>query len=317
VINEMFAMVSILMLAGSLAIAFVLVARGALRRSFGAHIAYASWIAVPLAMIATLLPAPQQPVAAMLQASRSIIGITPDAAASVPIDWRPSLMIVWIAGIVVTAIVFALQQRRFLRSLGRLHAVGKGVMRTDSVDTGPALVGAWRPLVVLPADFDTRYGPFERDLVLAHERLHRERGDARINALVAALRCLNWFNPLFHYAATRFRFDQELSCDAAVITRFPQARRSYADAMLKTQLAGQWRPELQLPVGCRWPSGHPLKERIRMLKQSQPTRVRRAFGVVVVAVFGLGGGLLPGHRNHRAPHPSTARLEWPWMPISS
>jgi bla regulator protein BlaR1 len=288
VINDTFAVVSTMMLAGSLAIAFVLVARGFLRSHFGAHIAYASWIAVPLAVIATLLPAPQRPIAAVLHESHSVIGIADIPLASVPIDWRPLLMMVWFAGIVATAVVFAVQQRRFLRSLGRLHVVDEGVMRADSVDAGPALVGAWRPLIVLPADFDTRYAPVERDLVLAHEHLHRERGDARINAIVALVRCLNWFNPVFHYAAARFRFDQELSCDAAVITRFPEARRSYAGAMLKTQLAGQLQAELQLPVGCRWPSGHPLKERILMLKMPLPTPRRRAFGLMVVVLCGVG-----------------------------
>jgi len=288
VINETFATVTAMMLAGSLAIAFVLVARHPLRNRFGAHVAYESWIAVPLAVLATLLPAPQRPVAAMLQASHSIVGLADIHQASLPIDWRPSLMLVWLAGIVATACVFAIQQRRFLRSLGRLQTVDDGVVLADSVEAGPALVGAWRPLIVLPADFDARYAPIERDLVLAHERLHRARGDARINAIVAAVRCLNWFNPLFHYAAARFRFDQELSCDAAVITRFPEARRSYAGAMLKAQLAGQLQAELQLPVGCRWPSGHPLKERILMLKLPLPTPRRRALGIIVVVVCGLG-----------------------------
>ncbi|MEO7325421.1 MAG: TonB family protein [Dokdonella sp.] len=290
-INETFAVVSTMTLVGSFAIAFVLSARRVLRSSFGAHIAYASWIAVPLAVIATLLPAPHRPVAVMLRASRSIIGVAHMPQASMPFDWRPSLLIVWLAGVVATAFLFAIQQRRFLGSLGCLQAVERGVVRADSVDTGPVLVGAWRPLIVVPADFATRYAPVERDLVIAHERFHRERGDTRINVIVAALHCLNWFNPIFHHAAARFRFDQELSCDAAVIARFPEARRSYAGAMLKTQLAGQSRQELRLPVGCRWPSGHPLKERILMLNKSSPSRARRAAGIAIVAAFGACGAI--------------------------
>src|SRR5690606_182279 len=121
----------------------------------------------------------------------------------------------------------------------------------DSVFAGPALVGAWRARIVLPADFERRYDTLERELILAHERVHLARGDAWVNAFVALLRSLNWFNPLVHLAAAKFRLDQELACDAAVIARFPRARRRYADAMLKVQLAGQAWQELRLPVGCR------------------------------------------------------------------
>lgn len=300
-INETFAVVTSMMLAGTLAIVCVLFARVALRRAFGAEVVYASWIIVPLAAIATILPVSERPAAAMLRASHSIMAIAQAPQASVPIDWRPPLMIAWLVGIAVTACVLAVQQRRFVRGLGDLQPIEHGVMRAQSVDGGPALVGAWRPLIVLPANFEARYTPIERELVLAHERVHQQRGDARINAIVAIARCLNWFNPVFYYAAAWFRFDQELACDVAVISRFPHARRSYAGAMLKTQLAGQLRQVLHLPVGCRWPSGHPLKERIRMLKKSQPTPVRRATGLALVALFGLGGGYVAWAS--QMPHP--------------
>ena len=133
---------------------------------------------------------------------------------------------------------------------------------------------------MLPSDFTSRYTPDEQRLVIAHEQLHIERGDIPAQALATLLRCVFWFHPLVHVAAARFRFDQELACDAAVVARFPEARRSYGDAMLKTQLAG-----FGLPVGCHWQSSHPLKERISMLKQSPPgTRHRR---VAAALVFSL------------------------------
>src|SRR5690606_17264510 len=129
----------------------------------------------------------------------------------------------------------------------------------------------------------------ERALILAHEEVHRRRGDAWINGFAAALQALNWFNPLLHHAVGRFRLDQELACDAAVIARFPEARRHYADAMLKAQLAGQPRQELWLPVGCTWPSRPTLKERILMLKRSRPPRRTRIAGLVLVAGAALAG----------------------------
>ena len=290
---DLFDALAAMTVAGSLAILGVLAARTVLRRWFGAQIAYAAWLAVPLVALVMLLPAPLLPVATMLRIAPAAAVHGAVAALPAVTDWRPAILVVWLLGVVATAAVFVLQQRRYLRSLGRLHALdGDGaprILRAEAVDGGPALIGAWRPRIVLPGDFEARYAPRERELILAHEQIHLARGDARINALVAALRCLNWFNPLLHLAVARFRFDQELACDAAVIARFPQARRSYADAMLKTQLAGQARQELRLPVGCRWPSRHPLKERIAMLKQPLPTRARRVGGIALVALLGLGG----------------------------
>ena len=86
-------------------------------------------------------------------------------------------------------------------------------------------------------------------MILAHENAHLRAGDARINAVAAAALCACWFNPLVHMAVYLMRLDQELACDAAVLDRFPRARRLYAEVLLKTQLAAQ-----PLPFGCHWPA---------------------------------------------------------------
>lgn len=275
--------------AGSAAIVVVLLLRRPLRRAFGALVAYAAWGLVPAAVAAMLLPAPARPLAVLAGIVRvAPLATVQSAAAADALDPRPLLLALWLGGTLLAAAWFVLQQRVYLRSLGTLSPrEGSRIVQSDSESAGPALVGAWRPRIVLPADFDRRYDARERELILVHERVHFERGDAWINALVVALRSLNWFNPLLHYAAATFRFDQELACDAAVIARFPEARRQYADAMLKVQLAGQPRQELRLPVGCRWPSHRTLKERILMLKQSRPPRARRAAGFALVSAVTL------------------------------
>ncbi|CAG0950759.1 partial Regulatory protein BlaR1, partial [Gammaproteobacteria bacterium] len=278
-------------LIGSAAVLVVLLARRFLRRHFGAQLAYAAWLLVPASIFAMALPAPQQPVSRLLE----IVRVAP-AAIAAPVqatthamDFRLVLLFSWLAGVMLAAALFVRQQRRYLRSLGFLHARdGTYIVQSDSEFAGPALIGAWRPRIVLPVDFELRYDARERELILAHEQVHRVRGDAWANAFAVALRALNWFNPLLHYASARFRIDQELACDAVVVTRFPEARRQYADAMLKVQLAGQLRQELQLPVGCRWPSDQFLKERILMLKQSRPTRAARRFGLCLVVTMTLG-----------------------------
>jgi bla regulator protein blaR1 len=94
------------------------------------------------------------------------------------------------------------------------------------------------------------------------------------------LRCLFWFNPLMHLAAQRFRHDQEMACDTGVLRRFPDHRRTYANAMLKTQLADQ-----SLPFGCHWSGQHPIKERLAMLTRPSPSLPRRLAGLFAVSML--------------------------------
>lgn len=271
-------------LASSAAILVVLLLRKPLRQRFGAQAAYALWALVPLAALVTLLPAPVAvvaPMPALVAAVPTPMQALPLVIATAPaFDPLPWLALAWLLGTVGCAVLFVRQQRRFVRSLGHLSSCDDGTAQAQTTAGCPALVGAWRPRIVLPADFERRYDNAERELILAHERAHRARGDAQANVLAAALRCLYWFNPLFHFAASRLRFDQELACDAIVISRFPEARRPYADAMLKTQLA-----DLGLPAGCHWQSSHPLKERIAMLKQPLPGSARRWIGTTCVAAI--------------------------------
>ncbi|HEX7916550.1 TonB family protein [Rudaea sp.] len=283
-------------LVASLALALVLAVRVPARRRLGAAFAYRLWLLVPIAASATLLPAPARPLIPALQvassapSSSTTIELQAAVTQQASFDWQPWLLALWIAGALALVVVFVRQQRRYLKNLGALSAGDHGALRAQATDGCPALVGALRPRIVVPSDFESRYTQQERELVLVHERTHLARGDAQINALAALLRCLNWFNPLFHLAASRFRFDQEIACDAAVMSRFPEARRCYADAMLKAQLVGRSRQELRLPAGCHWPQSHPLKERIAMLKFSKLSTRRHALagGVSVALILGAG-----------------------------
>ena len=276
------------------AICIVLALRIAVRRWLGAQAAYLLWMLVPCAAIAATLPPPSHPLTTVLQIAPEVIAAAPAmtlAASAGPVfDAQPWLLSVWIVGAIGLLIALMFQQLRYVHSLGSLVAAEDGALRAQGPVGSPALVGALRPRIVLPQDFDVRFDARERELILAHERGHLARGDAQVNALVALLRCLNWFNPLFHFAASRLRFDQELACDALVVARFPEARRPYADAMLKAQLVGETQQQLRLPAGCYWPSTHPLKERIAMLKSPVLTPRRRAIAYAAVMALSMCAG---------------------------
>lgn len=285
--SELLRILTLTTLAMTFALLLVMAIRTPLRRHFGARVAYLAWWLVPLAILAVLLPAPVREVATMSQVGLVTVGVGPlqalpagNTTATLP-DYRSWLPLLWSCGVVVTALLFQRMQRRYLRALGELSPAGEGVFVSQSAGACPAVVGAWKPRIVLPADFAFRYPMQEGEMVMAHERAHMRRGDSAANLAVVALRSVYWFNPLLHWASSRFRQDQEMACDAMVLAQFPHRRRSYAEAMLKTQLA-----VLGLPVGCHWQSSQALKERILMLKQPLPGKLRRWVGMAgVLAVL--------------------------------
>lgn len=264
------------------ALVLVLGLRNPVRRWLGARAAYGLWVLVPLAVVAVLLPARRAELApAAFGEARGLLATLP-AAAEASALVTPGLLALWLLGATALALLMRVRQRRFTRGVARQPERDHDL----SGWAAPAVVGLLRPRIVLPSDFSARYTPDEQQLVIAHEQLHIERGDIPAQALASLLRCLFWFHPLVHIAATRFRFDQELACDAAVLARFPGARRRYGDAMLKTQLAG-----FGLPVGCHWQSSHPLKERIGMLKQNLPGPRRRRVAAALVFSLAAATGL--------------------------
>lgn len=276
--------------ASSLAIAVIVIARIPMRKLFGARVAYTLWSLVPLALIAVLIPAQEIVITAVNQPDAVNTGSALPASAVPTIAIQAvdsssdAFLVLWLMGIAVCAFLFARQQKRFVGSLGALNLCYEKVFLSENNHHGPSVIGVVQPRIVLPSDFSLRYNQQEQDLVLTHEQVHLSRGDTRINFLATFLQCVFWFNPLMHWAGGRFRFDQELSTDANVLTKFPSARKSYADAMLKTQMAS-----LGLPVACHWQARYPLKERILMLKKSTPRKMYRVLGFGLVAALCLGG----------------------------
>lgn len=284
-------------LAVSAAIALVLLLRQPMRRHFGASVAYACWLLVPALLVAISLPAMHGSGvgAEVLTLPVPTSADLADTGSSVrtaqgfgPFFWGSAalwLIAAWGVGVLAMLGRMALQQHAFQRHLGSLQRRHDDLLQADCDAGLPAVVGVWRSRIVVPRDFDHRFDPQERHVMLVHERSHIDARDLHANALAALLRCLFWFHPLAHYAGARFRQDQEMACDARVIRAHPASRRVYAQAMLKAQLAC-----MPLPIGCHWAPIHPIKERIQMLKQSLPGTTRWLSGSVLTALLTLGAG---------------------------
>lgn len=273
----------------TLAALFVALARVPLRRTLGARAAYLLWLAVPASALALVLPHGDQPSGGAAAGAPDILGwvwARVDAVvAAIHVSGPVGKMAcaVWMTGAGAALAFMFLRQRSFARSLGTLVASADGTWRSRGV-VEPMLVGALRPRVLVPLDFEQRYSAEEREFVLAHERAHMHRGDTVVNALGAAWLCVFWFNPVMFWALRLLRFDQDLACDAAVIAAAGRACRGrYAEALLKAQLAGEG--VLRVPLACHWRSVHPLRRRIAALKRPVRGRLRHRIGILCVTTI--------------------------------
>lgn len=288
------------MIASTLLMALVLLARRHVRAAFGPQIAYALWALPFLRLI--LPPLPQglseqaTPPLAAASARFATYVMVPVAeqlpmAAEGPSLWAllgQGLALFWIIGAAGFLGFQLLRHWRFrtrlLASADTLEAVkGVRVVASDGAP-GPLAFGIWHRYVAFPRDFDERYDADERDLALAHELGHHERGDLIANWIALAVLALHWFNPVAWRAFHAFRADQELANDARVLKGRSRAdRHVYACAIVK---AAHGRA---LSGACHLHTIDDLKGRLKMLTTSPKSRRQLAVGGATVSLLVLGG----------------------------
>lgn len=270
----------------SLACVLLLMLRPLLLRRFGAAVAYAAWLLLPLLVLVASLPgsAPARSFGAAVWVveAAAASGVPAALPALHAAAWSAALAGVWALGVIAGLLRMAALQRRYARSL-RCSADGSHYWAPAG--HGPALLGVLRPRLVLPLDFEQRFDACQQVLVRCHEQVHGERHDNAWNLLAALLCLLHWFNPLAWLAWHRMRADQELACDAAVMARHPGRQRAHAYGLALLQAQGTALPQ-GLPWS-HWQSIHPLTERIAMLTRHTIARTTRRTGGLVLLLLGL------------------------------
>jgi beta-lactamase regulating signal transducer with metallopeptidase domain len=319
-------------LAVSVLIALVLVARKPVAKYFGAGVAYALW-ALPLARL--VLPPLQMPVSLMpllrlprirhIRATASIddcltvseadpsasMHASPPAPAVMPsapllaerfceglaspqplMDTLsamllPGLFIVWAGGAFCVFGLSLWRQHVFMQTVKReavnvsprlqhiARQVGAQVglkrlpvIASSFISSGPLVTGLTRPVVMLPAWFETDYDDTQQRAALAHELTHVRRGDLWALQLAEFFIACMWFNPLAYYAHRAFRTDQEAACDADVLKTGTASPHAYGATLIKAVKSAS---QERLPAGAGLPLTHALKERLsRMTHPADP-----------------------------------------------
>ena len=258
---------------------------GPLLRKLNATVAYVSWLLLPLMLplSALLHQLPQVSAVSLPAGARTLATGMQAAVAVLPLETTvaPWLFAVWLLGALLCGLATLLQHRRYAKGL-TLDRAGAGTQLRAPDARGPALLGVWRPKIVLPHNFEQRFDAQEQALIRAHEAVHLARQDNVWNAMAASMLCLQWFNPIAHVAWRRMRVDQESSCDAAVLRVRPDCLAAYARALFKAQEV-----DLSNRLACQWQSAHPLIERISMLKNHTPSASATLAGRAILVAAAL------------------------------
>lgn len=288
------------LIASAVLMAIVLVIRGPVRRHFGAGIAYALWALPAIRLI--LPPLPQLPAwksAAAAVATPDIgqtltvyviepLGGSAAAPASLVSSLGLPLAVLWGVGAAAFLSWHAINHMQFCRRMIAGSTLSERAGAIDVIETeaasGPLAFGIFRRYVAFPRDFAERYDADERELALAHEIGHHQRGDLVANWIALAVLALHWFNPLAWRAFRAFRADQEMANDARVLAgRSAIDRHTYACAIVKAAHGGA------VSAACHLHTINDLKGRLKMLTTGPRSRTRLALGGTAVAALMIAG----------------------------
>ena len=215
-------------------------------------------------------------------------------------------LIVWLAGLCITAAVFAIlyivSYRRFRRARPLVGPAAAAWLKAHPMKrklslrmlaglSSPLTYGILRPVILLPEDMDLRGE--SAAYALEHEYVHARRLDALWKLLLALTVCVHWFSPfvwLMWFLANR---DLELSCDEEVLRRFgTEQRGDYARALLAMEEKRALLPPLHSGFGAGT-----TKERIlSIMKYKKATVLSVSLAaalVLILAACALGGAEKP------------------------
>jgi len=152
----------------------------------------------------------------------------------------------------------------------------------------PAVLGWFRPVVLLPARALTGLSEEQIEAVIAHELAHIRRLDCFVNLLQIGVETLLFYHPAVWWVSQRIRTEREHCCDDEAIAVCGNAV-DYARALT---LMEEWRATPSLMMAA---NRSPLSQRIaRLLGLSGPAGRLRVAGLAV-GVACLAGALLAGN----------------------
>ena len=106
----------------------------------------------------------------------------------------------------------------------------------------PAVIGALRPVILLPVGMLTRLSTAQVEMILAHELAHIRRQDYLVNLGLTLFETLGFYHPATWWIAARVREEREHACDDLAVQATGDDRVGYARALATLE-------EMRVPAG--------------------------------------------------------------------
>lgn len=183
-------------------------------------------------------------------ASDAPAALAPDQSAF-RLSWFGVCFVIWLSGMLTIALVASARWLRCWRQLCRsrevvtpeLAATFVGLAKklglrrrvkllVTSSRIGPAVVGLFRPTVVLPLAVVEGRSVEDLEPILAHELIHVRRGDLWVGLLQVVAQGVWWFHPLVWFAGRMISREAERCCDEEVLAELCCSPARYARSLL-------------------------------------------------------------------------------------
>jgi beta-lactamase regulating signal transducer with metallopeptidase domain len=265
------------------------------------------------------------PAAAQLPAS----SFSTAAGPAVPVDWLAVFVSLWCCGVTI----FALRALGGWLVLSRLHrdtreALGAALLarcralenrlgirrsvryfQTSGLDT-PALMGWFRPVILLPFPALAALTDEQLEAVLLHELAHLRRLDSFVNLFQIVIETVLFYHPAVWWANRVARDEREDCCDDIAVSISGDACE-YARALTQLEEARA------TPVWALAANGGVLKQRVaRLLGLATVSRGASASGAAAIGVLCAAGFLLAGASFARQDPPDVPVAEAPASPAA-
>ncbi len=228
---------------------------------------------------------------------------------------KPGLLLLWgmgSASVLAWSLVQICGFNRFLRMASEtappdLQRMASRIARRLRLARTPAVLvtsahlspmvwwNGGRVRVVVPAHLVARLSAEELSWILAHELSHVRRRDHLVRWLEWLACVVFWWNPVAWWARRNLRLNEEVCCDAHVLTNMAPEPRSYATALL-TAVECLASPPVRPPtMANRMNGGGCLERRMNMIVSkpalSKPPRWLNALALCACFALPLGGTL--------------------------
>lgn len=178
-----------------------------------------------------------------------------------------ALGVIWLAGTLALAARSLLLFRRVHQTLRESSQTSLPFVipaRSSSSQLVPAVVGVFRPTLLLPQGIEERLAPEEMRAVLAHEECHVLWHDNLAAAFHMVVEAVFWFNPFIWWLSSRLINERERACDERVLAN-GHAPKTYAEGILKV-----CEHYLQFRFACvAGVSGTNLRQRIEAIMKNE------------------------------------------------